>query len=73
MVTVVTVICDHIHNSSQEEVREVVAALRRLFEMHPETREQSPEQLPADLYIWTDLGYEPAASLVSEALKAVKT
>lgn len=40
--------------------------------MHPETREQTPRQIAEDLYIWTDLGYEPTVDAVAEGLRRVK-
>jgi hypothetical protein len=55
-----------------KERQEIVSALRVLFEMRPEAREETPKQIAQDLYIWTDLGYEPTIEAVEEAMKEVK-
>jgi hypothetical protein len=51
------------------ERREVVSSLRRLFEARPEARKQVPEQVASDLFVWTDLGYEPSVEAVKAALE----
>jgi phage/plasmid-associated DNA primase len=56
---------------SEGSEQKLARALRKLFEKHPETRKQSPEQIAEDLYIWTDLGYEPTAEDVAAALQEV--
>jgi hypothetical protein len=48
---------------------DLVKALKQLFEMHPEVRRQPPERMAQDLYIWTDLGYEPTTEEVAQALQ----
>jgi len=55
-------------NLNGQHHEEIVEALQQLFEEHPETREQTPEQIAEDLYIRTDLDYEPAAEEVEAAL-----
>jgi hypothetical protein len=52
--------------TSLEELR-IRRALQTLFQQHPETREQTPEQVAEDLYLWTDLGYTPAVEDVEAA------
>jgi hypothetical protein len=59
------------YEDSWEEVSEVVQALQDLFEIRPETRKLEPERLIDDLYIWTNLGYEPPISVVIKALQVV--
>jgi hypothetical protein len=59
------------YEDSPETVSEVVQALQDLFEIRPETRELEPERLIDDLYIWTNLGYEPPISVLSKALQVV--
>jgi hypothetical protein len=59
------------YEDSSEEVSEVVQTLQDLFEIRPETRGLEPEQLIDELYIWTNLGYEPPVSMVIEALQVV--
>ena len=62
---------DDLRPHSTADASEVVSAIRQLLDMHPEARQQSPEQIASDLYIWTDLGYELEPSEVEEALKQV--
>ena len=57
----------HPGDSASLEQLGIRRALQGLFEQHPEAREQSPEQIAEDLYLWTDLGYTPAAEDVEAA------
>lgn len=59
------------YGDSSEEVSEVAQALRHLFKVHPETRGLEPALLIDELYVWTNLGYEPPISVVSKALQVV--
>jgi putative DNA primase/helicase len=59
-------------SSSVTSVERLVKALHQLFEKHPETRQQTPEQTAEDLYIWTDLGYEPTAEEVAAAVQEAR-
>lgn len=51
--------------------REIAFALRQLFEMHSEARNQTARQMAEVLYLWTDLGYEPDSADVQAALTKV--
>jgi hypothetical protein len=55
-------------NLNGQHLKEIVEALQQLFEKHPDTRGQTPEQITEDLYLRTDLDYEPAAEEVEAAL-----
>lgn len=55
-------------NLNGQHHEEIVEALQQLFEKHPETREQTPEQIAEDLYIRTNLDYEPAVEEVEAVL-----
>jgi len=52
---------------------EIVCALGQLFEGRPEARNDPPTKIARDLYIWTDLGYEPPVEAVEGALRVVST
>ena len=51
-----------------KERREIAAAIQQLFEKRPESRGQTTEGIAEDLYVWTDLGYEPSISVVEGVL-----
>jgi hypothetical protein len=60
---------DDLRRESKAGGSEIVCAIRQLFEMHPEAKRQTPEQIADDLYIWTNLGYEPKSSEVREVFR----
>jgi hypothetical protein len=62
---------DDLQSGSTVDAPEIVSAIRQLLKMHPEARKQTPEQIAADLYTWTDLGCQPEISNVEEALRQV--